>query len=360
MTKIHMRTKASRSEVAAVVSYEETSSQYLEAIHARMEASKLARGLAREMLDYHMTTMGKRMRAILPVWVCRNLGGDPEAAFDFGAGFELMHNATLVHDDFQDGDTHRRGQPTVWRRWGAAQAVGAGDVLIFEAFTRLAQAPAAPRVLAAISNDLTRVAEGQVMDLQSTFPEMITCGPKPTTALWECVARYKTGAFFAACLRAGAAAAGAADDVVENLAAYGEELGVLFQLQDDVLDLMGNKGREHPGADLLEGKLSYPVAWMYELGAAVCGPLRDVLERPRAERTWLLVAEAVAALRRTGAIADAVQRIVRMKSVLEKSPLAWVVPGLVQRILSPISHVLDSALDWRARLGATPRSIPTR
>ena len=79
-------------------------------------------GLMSSMADYHLATGGKRLRALLPPWVCASLGA-PEAletAITLGVGLELLHNGTLVHDDVQDGDALRRGEPTVWRRWSVA------------------------------------------------------------------------------------------------------------------------------------------------------------------------------------------------------------------------------------------------
>src|SRR5262245_40555872 len=79
----------------------------------RINESVALAGLLGQMCHYHLDCGGKRVRAILPVWVCMNLGGSANDALDIGAGFELLHNASLVHDDLQDGDRYRRGKPAV-------------------------------------------------------------------------------------------------------------------------------------------------------------------------------------------------------------------------------------------------------
>jgi geranylgeranyl pyrophosphate synthase len=313
-----------------------------------------ASGLLGEMIDYHLATGGKRMRALLPVWVCVNLGGAAEAALDLGAGLELLHNATLVHDDLQDGDTHRRGRPAVWHRWSMAQAINTGDALIFQALARIARAPSAPRILPYLAEALVRVVEGQALDFQLQLPLEHEAFVAPTKERWEAMARSKTGALFAVCMYTGAAAAGAGDIVLDAAARFGEELGLLFQVQDDYLDLVGDKGRERRGRDLLEGKLSFPVVWAYEHASpADLAPIRGILERPRAERTWAMVDEALAALNRCGALAATAAWLRAAAEAAERHTMAKVVPGLSARCLTPVAHALGQAGN-RSPAGSEP------
>src|SRR5438270_6085718 len=79
--------------------------------------------LLRQMADYHLQTPGKRLRAILPLLIAEALGVAPERLVPFGAACEMLHNASLVHDDLQDGDSTRRGQPAVWKKFGMPQAI---------------------------------------------------------------------------------------------------------------------------------------------------------------------------------------------------------------------------------------------
>ena len=84
-----------------------------------------------EMTSYHMSTGGKRLRALLPLAVAESLGRPARDLVPFGAACELLHNATLVHDDLQDGDTIRRDQPTIWVKYGEARAINLGDAMLY-------------------------------------------------------------------------------------------------------------------------------------------------------------------------------------------------------------------------------------
>lgn len=137
------------------------------AVESRLEDALRGTGLLPEMTHHHMSSGGKRLRALLPPWVAENLAaGAGEEALDLGVALELLHNATLVHDDVQDGDRERRGRPALWTLYGTAQAINAGDALYFLGMSALARAPAGPRLLASVSAALVRVIEGQVMEFQ--------------------------------------------------------------------------------------------------------------------------------------------------------------------------------------------------
>jgi geranylgeranyl pyrophosphate synthase len=327
----------------ARLTYADARRRHAPALERRVLEGGCAAGFLGRMVGDHLAGGGKRLRALLPVWLCGNLGGDPEAALDLGAGIELLHNATLVHDDLQDGDEYRRGRPAVWARWGAAQAINAGDALIFQGLACIARAEAGPRLGAAVAQALLRTAEGQTMDLQMRRPAGDPAALAPTLTAWEAAARRKSGALIGLALRAGAAAAGRPDGEQERAARYGEDLGLLFQLQDDYLDLVGDKGRERRGCDLREGKRSFPVAWTLERGdRAVVRTLRAFLDRPRAERRWELVDEVLEALRAAGALQAARLHLRGLELELSRHPLAESLPGLCEAFLAPIAHALES------------------
>jgi geranylgeranyl diphosphate synthase, type I len=323
------------------ISLEEIHRCYAGEIERRVREAGTRHGLIGEMVEYHLSTGGKRMRALLPVWICKNLRGRPESAIDLGVGLELLHNATLVHDDLQDGDRMRRGQPAVWTRFGAGQAINAGDALIFEGLASVARAPAGPRVLEPVLDALKRMVDGQAMELQMQLDESAPGAIPPTLEAWKRMAIGKTGALFGACLCAGATAATATRPIIERAAQYGERVGLLFQVQDDFLDLVGDKGRERRGADLIEGKRSFPLMWALEHGEAeVVAPIRTLLATPRAQRTWQQVDEALKALKGCGALAATAAWLVEAMRAAEDDPIATVVPGWATRCLAPVKDAL--------------------
>lgn len=320
---------------------EEAAERWLAPLEARMDRATADRGLLGRMMAYHLGTGGKRLRGLIPIWVCARLGGSPEAGLDAGAGVELLHNATLIHDDLQDGDVVRRGLPTVWKRWGAPQAINAGDAMFFDGIACLAAAAQAadlvPRACAAV----TRCINGQAMEfqLQSRTQEAEPLAATPSN--WERMARGKTGALLGLCFAAGGLAAGRHGGEVDRLASFGEELGLLFQVQDDLLDLVGDKGREVQATDIAEGKLSFPVVWAYaNASAASATELRRIVSLARDETSPAEVARGLAILRETGAIEATAGWLRAARDRALATHEAQVVPGLVERFLAPIQHAL--------------------
>ena len=201
---------------------------------------------------------GKRLRALLTPALVAAANGPVAAARVFGAGVELIHNGTLVHDDIQDGDTLRRGRPTLWTQFGVAQGINAGDALLMGAVAGVLRSDAIEMDLRAtlgalLAEALCETIRGQVADLA------LRDLPQPSLQDVESVHLAKTGPLFSACfvgavrlLRRGPAAEKAAFEL-------GREIGLAFQIRDDLLDLLGTKGRGDAGADLREGKPTWPV-----------------------------------------------------------------------------------------------------
>lgn len=327
----------------APFTYDAIHQAFADKLERRLQASILSTGLVRNMIEYHLATGGKRLRALLPVWVCANLNSDTDVAFDVGVGLELLHNATLVHDDLQDGDTHRRGRPTVWCRWGAAQAINAGDALLFEAFAGVARTAVGDRLLGPMAATSIRLVEGQAMEFQLKLPRDHPEALPITPEVWQAMARGKTGSLFGLCLRAGAVAAGQPEAFAQAAARYGEGLGLLFQVQDDLVDLVGDKGRAQRGSDLKEGKLSFPVVLAYSYASPEeVAPIRAVLDRPYEERTPEMVNRACDALERCGALAATATWLRQAAEAADRHPLSSLVPGCVEKFLAPVRHAIDA------------------
>jgi len=333
--------------MATIPTFEAARERFLPELERRMRAAVEGDGVLFEAARYHLDTGGKRLRALLPPWIACNLqvarGETPPAdlGIALGVGLELVHNGTLVHDDVQDGDTHRRGVPTVWVRYGMPQAVNLGTSLLFIGVAQILSAPGGHELIADVNLAILDIVAGQALEFE------LQSDPTPTTAKWERMAGGKTGALFSACVLAGAHAAGLRGEVLRGAARWGAALGVFFQLQDDLLDLVGDKQRDVHATDIAEGKVSWPVAWLAERAAAGdeaavrdLPRLMSILRTPRADTSVAMIDEALGLLTVSGAIRAGLERVAALAATLEADPLSQAMPGLVQQVLEPIRHAL--------------------
>lgn len=292
------------------------------------------------MSRYHLETGGKRLRALLPLMVAEALGADAARVVPFGAACEVLHNATLVHDDLQDGDRQRRGRDTVWARYGAPQAINLGDALFYYAvllLQRLEHPPAQrERASARLLRETLRVIDGQERELR------LKEQPAPSLDDYFAMVEGKTSGLFALPLAGAAELCGAAPEVVEALVEASRHLGVLFQIQDDVLDLYGDKGRDARGSDIGEGKRSVLVVHALNHASADDARwLREVLGRERSETSSDDIAQASALFERVGSLDFALEELQRRRHAALQSPaLKTLLDGLCDLFLAPIAPLI--------------------
>ncbi|MDR9428554.1 MAG: polyprenyl synthetase family protein [Salibaculum sp.] len=174
---------------------------------------------------YHLSTGGNRVRARLGLESAQALGLPQPVAEACSCGPELLHNASLVHDDLQDRDTARRGHPAVWQRFGPAAAVSVGDLMISAAFASAAGHPDPARAIALLHDAITRTARGQARDLMK---------PRLDLASYRELAAEKTGPLFALPVRLALAAAGEKGD--DRAVEIGDTLALAYQVLDDIRD----------------------------------------------------------------------------------------------------------------------------
>lgn len=192
-------------------------------------------------MEYGVMGGGKRIRPFLTLEFCRMLGGSDAAALSYAAAIEMIHNFSLIHDDMpcMDNDDLRRGRPTTHKAFGEAQALIAGDALIFAAFDcalsgaadAAAQNRAVRELAAAAGAD--GMCEGQMIDMESDGAQI------PFERLLELHA-HKTGALIRAAAKLGVIAAGGDDAAMAAADTYGRGIGLAFQIVDDVLDACGS------------------------------------------------------------------------------------------------------------------------
>ncbi|HZS25024.1 MAG TPA: polyprenyl synthetase family protein [Gaiellaceae bacterium] len=178
-----------------------------------------------ESVRYSLTVGGKRVRPVLCLAVAEAAGCEPEEALSAAAALELVHTFSLVHDDLPplDDDEERRGRPSTWKQYGEAVGILAGDALLAEAF-RLATAYETPHVARELANATLGMIGGQYLDVTGTAPDEAT------------LHRLKTGRLFAAAVGLALWVADVPEPEQHAWRAFGEELGLLFQIVDDILD----------------------------------------------------------------------------------------------------------------------------
>lgn len=227
------------------------------------------RGNLYDAMRYSLLAGGKRLRPVLLLEACRLCGGAVEDALPFAGAIEMVHTYSLIHDDLpcMDNDDLRRGKPTNHKVYGETLAVLAGDALQPEAYRLILTAPgldesrraACGRILAEASGADGMVA-GQVLDTLHA--------PKTEAEVTE-VHRLKTGAMIAGACRLGVAAAGGSGGLMAAAETYAQELGLAFQIRDDMLDVCGDAAEfgKPIGSDKEEGKVTF----MDLLGLEGCG-----------------------------------------------------------------------------------------
>jgi geranylgeranyl diphosphate synthase type I len=227
-------------------------------------------GELRYILAYHMgwegpgagpDARGKRIRPMLVLLTTAAAGGNWKTALPAASAVELIHNFSLIHDDIEDNSSLRRGRPTVWKKWGIAQATNAGDALFALAHLELlrlsASLPATVVIQAARSLNQTclHLTQGQYLDLSYEQRMDLT-----EEDYWPMI-EGKTSALLAACTEIGAMIASTPEKALQSYKLFGYSLGLAFQAQDDLLGVWGNAvltGKSNE-SDLVTGKKTLPV-----------------------------------------------------------------------------------------------------
>lgn len=209
---------------------------------------------------------GKRLRPVTVLLSSELVGGDAEAAIHAAISVELLHNFTLIHDDIMDEDELRRGIPTVHSIWGIPYAILAGDTLHALSFHLLSrsQAPAERivRAVEVLSRACVEICEGQWMDME--FEKRTDVSEEEYLKM---VAK-KTGALYEASAVLGGIMGGGSDEQIKALGEFGRNIGIGFQIYDDILDITAKDeeiGKDR-GSDIAEGKKTLLVIKAQELG----------------------------------------------------------------------------------------------
>lgn len=218
-----------------------------------------------EPISYSLEGGGKRLRPQLVVlsWEAfetesrETLRGNglERNALNVASAIEVFHNFTLLHDDIMDNAATRRGRPSVQARWGVNGAILSGDAMMIYAYSLLEKVTPylLSRILPVFNATSLRVCEGQQMDMDFADREQVTL------AEYEAMIGAKTAALFAGAVVMGAICGGASAEQIRLIDEFGYELGIAFQIQDDLLDCYGNEQElgKRIGGDIVEGKKSF-------------------------------------------------------------------------------------------------------
>ncbi len=228
-----------------------------EAFNAYLDEKVTARtpsGLYDPML-YIMALGGKRLRPVLTMISAEAFGAPRHAAMDAALAIEVFHNFTLLHDDIMDEAPLRRGKPTVHHKWDVNTGILSGDAMLIYAYQLMESYPASifKSLMHVFSQTAREVCEGQQYDMDFEKRDDVTL-PEYLTMI-----TYKTAVLVAAAMKMGAVIAEASETNQENIYAFGKNLGIAFQIQDDYLDAFGDPKTfgKQVGGDIIENKKTY-------------------------------------------------------------------------------------------------------
>ena len=268
-----------------------------------------------EIGEYILNGGGKRIRPMLLLLTSRMVGEITPGSIRLAAVVELIHNATLVHDDIIDGADTRRGRPSANSAWGNSMTVLAGDWLYMQSFA-VALRERNLEILSTLIEVTQKMVEGELLQLT------LIGNPQATPEALLDIVERKTGWLFAGCMKLPGIVAGLDQESITRLADIGRNLGMAFQLVDDLLDLTSSQKTlgKPVGNDLREGKVTLPVSFVMRNGNTGDAERVTTVLQERAFRSVdsadiLRSVEASDGLRKTRAIAESYA--IKAKALLE-------------------------------------------
>ena len=313
--------------------FEATVRARLESIESRLvDAARADTDFVTEAASHIIRAGGKRFRPLLVVLASQLLeGADPDRIDRAAIVMELTHVASLYHDDVMDEALVRRAAPSANARWDNTVAILVGDYLFSKASSTVATL--GPEYVLVQAETFARLVQGQIAE---------TRGPRPgSDALrhYLDVVADKTGSLIAASARFGGMVCGATPEQLDALGRYGEEIGVVFQLSDDIIDIASDQSGKRPGTDLREGVLTLPTLLVSASTEPGDARLRDLISRPLHEEEE--VAEALALLR-SHPLLEAARDEIGRRAEVARSYLEALPSGLARDALSALcDQVVD-------------------
>lgn len=232
-----------------------------------------------EPVNYILSIGGKRMRPVMLLLACQMFKDEVKEALPAALAVEIFHNFTLLHDDIMDDANLRRGKPTVHEKYDTNTAILSGDVMMIYAYHYLSKSP--NHLIVKLLNILNRVAigvcEGQQYDINFETSDTVTI-PEYLHMI-----EHKTAVLLSGSMEMGALIGGASEEDAQHVANFGRDIGIAFQLQDDILDTFGDpeKFGKKVGGDIIQNKKTFLVLKTLELADfADAENLRALMQTP--------------------------------------------------------------------------------
>ena len=263
-------------------------------------------GLLSQVLEHIKHRGGKRMRPLLILLIAKNYGGVNDVTLRSAVGLELLHTASLVHDDVVDESKERRGQPSVNAVYNNKVAVLVGDYVLSTALLNISYTNNSDilRSIAVLGRNLSNGEILQLSNIQNTeFSEDI----------YYDVIKMKTAALFEACCEVGTLSVNANDSQIELAKEFGRNLGIIFQIRDDIFDYYDSKEIGKPtGNDMAEGKLTLPV--LYALNSTHDSEMEEIARKvKRNDVTRYEIARLVDFTKNNGGIEYAERKMLELR-----------------------------------------------
>jgi len=281
-------------------------------------------------IEYALSQGGKRLRPLLVLLSCEMFGGNPDEAMNPAIGVEIFHNFTLLHDDIMDQAPLRRGAKTVYKKWNSNVAILSGDTMFVMAYEYVCRIrpPKLPDVLATFNDTARKVCEGQQYDMNFETQENVSLED------YFIMIRLKTAVLIACCVKVGAIMAGADTRDAENIYRFGENLGMAFQLQDDLLDAFGDTSKfgKEIGGDIVTNKKTFLYLKAFELAGGTT----------KAELTRLFQDESI----------DPRDKVVRIQKIYQSLDIDAITRNIIGDYLKKAIYYLEKlSVDENSKAG---------
>lgn len=298
------------------------------------EVIQSGEALLTEIASYVTQSGGKRIRPVLALLSFKAVGGrDPTEIIDLASAIELVHNATLVHDDINDGGRLRRGLVAAHLKYGMANALVAGDFLFTKGYQLGGKYGA--EVVSATAEAFSALAESEILQKKHLFDVDLT------EDQYLSIVKKKTAMIFGTAAKVGAIEGGGEEQQVNALFDYGLNLGMAFQITDDILDVIGKRkvlGKE-TAMDIREGNMTYPsVCALREGNKAKQHRLKEIMAKRAKNESEL--AEAIQAMQDAGVI----QRAKEKSQEYGRKALSYLSVSLEREAREHLVEVVDFVL----------------